>query len=291
LSRIKDELLRRRELPSIAVGIPHAAHRPERADSMKRVREALGPLAHEYGEKHEYREFTEREPHEDWSRRMWRWGAESGCSHFLTLQDDVIIAPFAIRAIQAMCEAKPDEVLGLAAVHPLGPELARQGNRWYRSKGWLPGWGYVIPTDLLRRFLPWADEHLEQLRDGTWGGEDFFFGHWLTEQGRDVHHPIPTVVDHDTSLESTSTQGDHTLHPHRHATVTWRAYSEEDLASPDYWRAHGPEVPVIGAKMCAGCGAEPETLRLRSGLTVGVRCASEIGITVLGMVRKSAVGS
>ncbi len=276
---------------TIALAIPHAAHLPERAAGLERtliglrVRHPDQPGASCFGD--HVKLFTAREPNHAWALRMWRWGAESECSHFLTVQDDVLVAPFFWGALHAMIAAKPGRVLGLASVHPAAPEYARQGHRWYRSKGWMPGWAYVVPTALLRAFLPWAEAHLDELRNKTWGGEDFFLARWVVQYAGRIEgeglilHPVPSIVDHDTSGDSSYGNDEN---PHKHCTVTWRSHAEADLVSRDWWAVdEGPVAPPLGARLCMLCGARVGGAVTPSGALACLGCAAALGQWALGV--------
>lgn len=227
----------------IALGIPHAAWRQERRDSLARLLEQLGaePLRDVTGPT-EIRTFTDREPNHVWSERMWRWGLESGADFFLTLQDDSLVAPFFWQALRAMLEQLPRRaILGLAAVHPAGPELASAGERWYRTKSWAIGWGYGLWREDLEAFLAWrAREPAERIRRTN---EDTLLNDWVGSiHDLSTWHPLPTIVQHDLSLE-TNYPGNDREGEWRESSLTWQHVEHpdghdlaEELGDPDFWR-------------------------------------------------------
>lgn len=190
---------------SFALGLPHTPWVPARVASYERLIDGITPTP-------KYlltlRAFTERAPNRVWSQKMWEWGAEQDATHFLTLQDDVIVAPEFWARLRAMVETVPDQVIGLEAVHPAGIELARQGHRWYTTTDCLIGVGYVVPTAQLREFLAWR---ASSLKPGALEAitEDTMLGLWCMVTGRKIWHPIPTIIDHDVSMVSTYGNDDH----------------------------------------------------------------------------------
>jgi hypothetical protein len=228
-----------------------------------------------------YREFTDREPNIAWSERMWNWGLETGTDWFLTLQDDVEVAPCFWPALNAMLDTLDGigaSVLGLSSVHPVQVETARQGHRWYRTNSHLVGWAYAIRHDTLRSFMAWRARQV--LPPTT--TEDSLLNHWITVSGNDTWHPCPTIVDHDTSLESSY---DNDEHVNRRPWITWRDFTEGSLADPAFWRPNGPpeSVPVLPAPpshLCwTGCGRPANVgagpVRLCS------RCVAQAAVTLI----------
>jgi hypothetical protein len=235
---------------SYALGIPHTPWVDARAKSVKRV----APLL----EGADYSKlFDERESNRVWPTKMWKWALATGASHFVTVQDDTLPAPFFWPALRAMTEARPDAILGLSAVHPLGREVARQGHRWYRTRSWVVGWAYAMPTGTLCAFLDWCDRNPAEVAAEN---EDSLINRWVSMTGREVWHPVPTLIDHDTSIESTY---DNDAHVHRQATLTWRGYAEADLCSADFWRTSGPFLELASTHQCYACMSRPVAVGAR----------------------------
>lgn len=199
---------------SIAIAIPTTADwMPERAASLARLREGLSPFPPYVGA---VREFRDREPNREWSRKLWTWGLEVGADYLLQLQDDVIVAPRFWDHLSAMLAAVPDEIIGLEAAHPWGPRLAASGVRWYTTADMLIGVGYVIPHAVLDEFLRWR---ASELVDGWHADEDMLLCCFCMATGRRIWSPIPTVIDHDVELASNY---GHENHTHRRPSVTWK---------------------------------------------------------------------
>ena len=242
---------------TIALGLPHTPWVPARVESWRRLLTQLevDPEREACPHAYELRAFTERATNKVWPRAMWGWALDTGCSHFLTLQDDVLVSPDFWPALHAMLEAQPTRIISLAAVHPLGPEEARQGHRWYRTRSWVIGWAYVLPREVLEGFVAYVDAHPEHVAASN---EDEMLNQWIHATGQETWHPVPSIVDHDTSIESTYGNDDHT---HRRTTVTWRGWQAGDLCSPDFWRGDvGPMLAVAWNKACWFCARNPGTL-------------------------------
>ena len=267
---------------TIALGLPHTPWVPARAESWARLRESLGvapgPSTVPWPTGVIVASFTERESNRVWPSRMWRWGVDSGLTHFLTIQDDVLVAPCFWPALRAMLEAYPDRIIGLSAVHPVGPEVARKGQRWYCTRSWLVGWAYVLPRADLAAFVAWTEANPARVESTN---EDSLLNEWITESGRDTWHPVPTLVDHDTSIESTYGNDEHT---HRRATVTWRGYSEHDLCSPDWWRdGSGILLPLAWQHECWACQRQPVAVKAQNGLGLCKLCVLTFSAWAMGV--------
>jgi hypothetical protein len=228
---------------SIALGIPHTPWIPARVESVRRLRGSLG-VAESYtiGDTFDHlREFTDREPNYVWSERMWTWGAETDASHFLTLQDDVTVAPNFWPALRAMLESVPDQVIGLEVVHPAARALALDGHRSFTTTDGIVGVGYALPTTLLREFLHWR---ATELKPGAIEAitEDTLLALWCMVTGRRVWHPLPTIIDHDTTIASTYANDEHS---NRRPLVRWDTNPDCPLEHAQNWR-QGPPAPHLG---------------------------------------------
>lgn len=212
----------------VALGIPHAKHIEGRPQSLARLYEMLG-------DSHGItcRVFSERESNRAWARRMWEWFASTGVEWCLQLQDDVIVGPRFWEALTAMLMGFQHDCIGLEAAHPAGKLLAAQGHRWYRTRAWVVGVGWVLRRTVVEELLQW---------DGPADlNEDDYIGAFLNHTGRDAYHPIPTIIDHDTSVPSAYDNDKHAL---RRPTVLWHEYPENVLVDPDFWRMD-QEVPML----------------------------------------------
>lgn len=255
---------------TIATAIPHTPWVQARVDSMTRLRkELLASYGPEWATA-PYREFTDREPNTVWAEKLWRWLVSTGADWCLQLQDDVEVAPNFWPALRAMLGALPPEagIVGLTSVHPMASlEIARRGDRWYRTPSQLVGWAYVLRRPALERFLMWRASMpaVERMN------EDEQIATFAVNIGATIWHPTPAICDHDTSIASSYDNDRCTM---RRPTVTWRSYQAGDLESLEWWRPNGiPEcfdTPVqracwfcrvnrmdyqsqSGAAICSGC--------------------------------------
>lgn len=237
-----------------ALAISHTPWVPARVESLGRLVEQLGPLGRTDLPGTEVRVFSDRAPNWAWSEEMWRWGAETQAQHVVFLQDDVIVAPNFFPALHAMLEAVPDQVIGLEAAHPYGKRLALEGHRWYTTGDFLVGPGYVLPRALLGEFLKWRRDALRP-HAVEYITEDTMIGLWCWCTRRRIWHPIPTIIDHDLTIESTYGNG---AHKHRRPSVTWKdtdvvGFELGALENAEWWERgygdfgdSGPEEPHQG---------------------------------------------
>jgi len=226
---------------SIAVAIPHTPWIPERAVSLARVL-AECPTAAVY---------SERAPNHQWSLDLWRGLLATGAEWCAQLQDDVLPMPGLMGALRGICASGTGRVYGLHSGHPGGPALAAQGRRWYRTRAWVVGVGYVLHRDVLAGLVRWR-EACEPLARAT--NEDDLIGQYLVSIGEYVYHPIPTVIDHDVTVASTYMNDAHAL---RRPSVLWHRYDAEAMQQPEFWRETSPPVDLVSpyACVCQFCGA------------------------------------
>jgi hypothetical protein len=198
---------------------------------------------------------------------MLSWGVATEADFFLTLQDDVELAPNFWGALTAMLEAwyggdagdnleRPPELLCLASNHSLAPEVARQGRRSYYCPSVL-GWGWGCSAGVLGRLLRDLEsgpKSIDAYRSQTPGGsEDVMIAKWAAGSGALVRHPVPTIVDQ-RYVPSTFEGNDR--HTHRKATVTWRDYGDRaaSMTYPEFWRSYAPSLPIDIERACCYCG-------------------------------------
>lgn len=227
--------------PTVALCVPHTPWRPERVASFERLRHALGLDGEIPPWVTARRVFSERAPNHVWAAALWNWGAEQEASHLVQLQDDVIVSPNFWPALRAMIEAVPDQVIGLEAAHPAAPALFAEGRHWYTTSDGLVGVAWIFPTAGLRAFRAWCARGLRVgAREAV--TEDMLIGLWCLATGRRVWHPIPTIIDHDTSLASTYGND---AHPHRRPAVTWTALAGRtaDLELAEWWAVGAGAMP------------------------------------------------
>ena len=265
---------------TFALGLPHTPWVPERVVSYDRLRAQLLAGAHT----DHVRVFDERESNRVWSQKLWRWGVSTGASHLLQLQDDVVVAPNFWPALRAMVTAVPDQIIGLEAAHPLGPEMRRTGRAWYRTRAWLVGVGYVFPVGVMLDFLAWCDVNPDRVATTN---EDSLLSHWAASIGRDIWHPVPTILDHDLGVPSTyGNDAHHEWSLWRKPTVTWRDVERPAaLEDPAYWRlTEPPLLPGPGTEACWFCGSgKGELASQDTGCRLCRLCVLRVVGSVLGV--------
>jgi hypothetical protein len=240
---------------SIALAVPWCPWIPERVESMKRLRAALGITAMAMPSSipdDGYREFTDKAPNDQWSEAVWTWLATSTRADWcLQLQEDALVAPNFWPALAAFLWDLPKsaDLVGLQVPHHAAPALARDGVRRFTTADMLIGVGYLVRRTALAEFLSWRDA----LREG-WRTpvppqglpsltEDTMLAVWAMTTGRRIWHPIPTLVDHDTSMRSV---WGNDAAANRRSLVTWRDcdLDVKTLEDPRTWN-RGP-VPHLG---------------------------------------------
>lgn len=238
---------------TFSLAISHTPWVPERVESKNRLIDALDAgggyrnLRPETGHDR-FLLMGDRAPNHVWSERMWRWAAETDATHCVFLQDDVIVYEGFWNVLRTLVEVQPDAVIGLETVHPLAQPIAMDPDlacRWLTTSDGLVGVGYVIPRALLLEFLEWR---LHCLRTGALEAltEDTMIGVWCLATGRRVWHPMPTIIDHDTSIASTYGNDKHT---NRRPMVRAEhgklgGWEPEDLLDPKFWRGEYRRIPV-----------------------------------------------
>jgi hypothetical protein len=291
-------------LKTVALAIPHAAWIPERAQMMRELRSLLGIVEHDdhdhetetcrgvvtfdnglcglHRQPEEYREFTDREHWSSWFLKMLRWSVSTGADTFLTLQDDVEVAPSFWPSLSAILEAWPGDVIGLAATHSLGPEVARQGRRSYMTNK-VVGWSWAMPMPLVKELLAWCEGGaLEAFRKRLPNdGEDTLVGEFLASRNKPVRCPVPTIVDHRLTPSTNEGFDDHT---HRRATVTWRAFAAEDMAVPSWWQTAYGMLPADDWRQCWWCSEKPDEMRSSvTGAAICRRCIASLMLVLMGI--------
>ena len=218
------------ESVTFSLAIPHCPWVPERVESVQRLERLLGirhfdqDAGRDYvipGRRpHQYTDhvawFTDREPNHSWSGKLWKWGYSTGATHLVQLQDDVIVDANFWPNLRAMCEAVPDQIIGLESVHPLSRQVYDNGGNWYTTADGLIGVGYVLPRAVLAELLEWRSA---RLRPGAIEAisEDTLIDVFCMSTGRKVWHPVPTIIDHDVAMASTYGND---KHAHRRPLVT-----------------------------------------------------------------------
>jgi hypothetical protein len=270
-------------MSQIALCIPHAPHMPGRIESMARLKATID---NSDGPGNDLvRIFADREPHWRWSRKMWRWGLDTGMLHLVQLQDDALVPPNVLAVLHALHAGAPAkaDVVALFGVHPIGRELARTGMRWHRSRAWVLGIGYSLSRRFLEGFVPWVEANDARARVTC---EDALINAYCVENGIDVYHPLPSVVEHDIGVPSTwgAQSADMGLdkpenHGHRKAVVSWRDYGLAEMARPDFWEQQQDVrlLPESLSPTCWFCLGEPAFISSQeTGVQVGPGCFAKM---------------
>ena len=238
------------------LAIPHAPWNTARAINLETMmRSALVLEGVDRGAHAFFRTFTERAPWPERSVTRWKWALETakdrGATHFVQLEDDVVLYEHFWEALHAMTTAWPEDVICLAATHSMGPLVALQGRRSYKTPKLL-GWAFSFPV------FPWLEKLVAAGEDGRLADyakrpgavEDGFLAEFFVGQGKMPRHPCPTIVDH---LFLPSTQGkEFDAHTNCQATVTWRDFARADMASPEWWNTAHTTLPPEWTKELKG---------------------------------------
>jgi hypothetical protein len=264
-------------MTTIAIAVPHAAHKPGRKESLQRLQEQLGfaPMV-----------FADREPHWAWSKRIWHWGLESKGAWLVQLQDDMQVpADFLGVATAALSRAPAGaDVVALTTIHPIARELARQGHRWHRTRAWLMGNAYALSHAFLAEFVPWVESNEATARVTC---EDALINRYCVETGRDVFHTLPSLAEHDLSVPSTWAEQAASMgldrpenHGNRQVTVSFRDYSPQELAREGFWEQQGDIRMLadhLGPRCWFCCGQEMAFISSQeSGVHIGPACFAKV---------------
>lgn len=201
-----------------SLAISHAPWVPERVESMARLVKSLADSNNACLNSDVYRVFDEKAANHVWSEKMWRWASECDVDWCLFLQDDAVVAPQFWEMLKDITRrAGCHGVIGLQVAHPAAIALDEEGYSHFTSSDALVGVGYAIARDDLVEFLEWR---ATALNDGAVEkiSEDTLIGLWCAVTGRLIYHPIPTIVDHDVTLQSTYGND---AHSNRRSRVRW----------------------------------------------------------------------
>lgn len=181
----------------LAISIAHAAHRPERVESLGRMMAQLLPA----------NPYVECEPgkYHEWSLRQWQGAlhlaAHDEATHALLLNDDVELCDDFLDVLAKVIEARPTHLVNLYNTSPLAIEAQKRDLSWLTSPDGLIGMAYVLPVAGLKEFLSWR---ATKLTAGTVEAltEDQLLNLWAMHQGALIWHTVPALVDHDVSVPS-----------------------------------------------------------------------------------------
>lgn len=183
---------------TLSISIAHCEARPERRESVERMKDVLLP---QLGTEHVLHvESQPGKPHE-WSKRQWDKALLTPRTHCVLLNDDLILCNDFIPTLLKVIEARPTHVINLYNAHKSAQLCGRNGYSWITSVDGLIGNAYVLPTQHLRAFMWWRESALvdgavEEL------SEDQLINLWAMEQAALIWHTVPALVDHDISMPS-----------------------------------------------------------------------------------------
>lgn len=245
---------------TIALAIPWCPWIPERVESVRRLREALG-FADFDGKRPtvaqaeaiglvDYAEFSDRESNDVWSGKLFDFLADSGADWALQIQEDAEVPANFWQIVRAIFKALPPEaeIVGFHVCHPLAGQLFDDDVRLMTTADALVGVCWAMRRDTMRAFRDWRrTELVEGWREPVPGPgkglphltEDTMIGCFALATGRKIWHPLPAIVDHDTSMKSVWGNDDH---QNRRPVISWKdaamhghAWKLEDLEGPGFW--------------------------------------------------------
>lgn len=251
--------------PRISTVINHTPWNPLRQAALFAMLSAL-PDANLWIHATDYRARPWQAAKVDWALAQWEWALAEDVTHCLFMTDDLNLAPGFMTILRAMITAHPDEPIGLLSNHPKGPAIAAQGCSGYYTNSWLVGPAYVLPREMLGRFLAWfralPDGPYTTVGTKAYRNDDSSINEWVTngEGGpRKTWHPLPTIVEHRDDIASTVGHGDQFSRERlswrevRHAIVqegliSWvsipRPSDLDAMKDPEFWKGHHPMLSV-----------------------------------------------
>ena len=147
-----------------------------------------------------------------WAHRAWEWA--EGCigQWVCVLNDDVLLCPDFVGAVERMADAIPDQILSL---HNNVPGSEDVPGSWIRTYS-LTGPAYVLPPGVPTQILDYA-AGLPQVFTQRFN-EDNIANHWAWEHQRPMYAPVVSPVQHDTMVKSSLGYDNHA---DRSAKLTW----------------------------------------------------------------------
>lgn len=142
-----------------------------------------------------------------WSRKQWAGGVDDR-THALFLDDDVILCEKFWATLSNAVAARAGDIVALHCNHPRAIEVYNKGFRWMTSVDGLVGCGYVMPQGLLREFIDFERDEMQAWARETPPGNphhlacDTAVSLFAMATGRLIHHTVPALLDHDTSVPS-----------------------------------------------------------------------------------------
>ena len=129
------------------------------------------------------------------AKRCWEEGVKSEATHFILMQDDILICNNFVKGVKSVIAAFPNEIISL--FH--GPRKGFDGSaRWGQSEGvW--GQGIVMPVPMINEFLQWERENIHP----SFPHDDSRVSLFALKTRRRCFVPFPNLIDHrDNELSS-----------------------------------------------------------------------------------------
>lgn len=183
---------------TISVVIAHAAHRPERVETLCRLMKSLWSDGHNDNVIHI--DQTRGAPHE-WSHAQWTRGATANRDYCVFLNDDMVACDNFWPTLKNVLRARPSHIINLYCGHHGGLVAYNKGLKWVTTVDGLIGNAYVMPTEIVKDFLAWrldavVPTSVELL------SEDQLINLYAMWSGALIWHTVPSLFDHDTSVPS-----------------------------------------------------------------------------------------
>lgn len=162
-----------------------------------------------------------------------------GCTHITLLPDDAILVPHFVEALSRLIEQRPDDHLCLLSNHPSAKAAFDAGAVGYTTSFGSVLFGGTLRVSEWEDYLRWRDEVLTaESRLPFDNGVNL----WLALQGRKTFKPLPSLCEHDTSLDSMLgnqwQENDPTQRAFRHSAVF---HADADLRQTDWRGPFDPE--------------------------------------------------
>lgn len=154
---------------------------------------------------------------------------ESDATHMVFLPDDAILVPHFVEVITKCIEARPEAIICCQSNHTGARVAYDAGYHWYATPDGCTLFGGVLPIAWVREHLSWRKRALKPnvLVQGDEG-----VNLWAMATNRLIYKPLPSLVDHDTTLKSLdgNDEGPNAQSPRR--SVVWEP--EADLRNVDW---------------------------------------------------------
>lgn len=214
----------------------------DRTPMVDRLRRELHAQCEDHNVGHYFHVGTDRDSHitNYWNaiRVALHRARDRGDTHITLLPDDAILVPHFVEVLQRLVEQRPDDHLCLVSNHPGAPKLGNDVPGYYTIGGSLL-FGGTMRVDDWRAYLDWREEALNPEAMVPF---DHGVNLWHVLQGTRCFKPLPSLCEHDTTLESTLgnewQEKDPAQRVLRHSQV-WQP--EADLRGRD-WRGDAPDI-------------------------------------------------